>query len=307
MDFVSIDFETANNSRSSACALGIVIVKNGTIVDEHYFLIDPEEDFDDYCIQIHGITSREVKGKPTFDALWASIHSHFSDGMIIAHNASFDLSVLRFCLDKSNITYPALKYFCTYILSKNMLSGLSSFRLDAVAEHFGINFKHHNALEDARTAALVMLKLMEIGNASGVINLSESKGCRSGELYNGGYKPFSLRSSNSRSYSNRIRSGDVTSENTEFDESHPLFGKTIAFTGVLSSMTRQESMQYVVDIGGICSDGVTKKVNYLVVGIRDFTKFRENEKSGKMKKAEEYISNGQDLEIVSEVDFLRMI
>jgi DNA polymerase-3 subunit epsilon len=303
LDFVSIDFETANNNRSSACALGIVIVKGGMIKDEHYFLIDPEEDFDDYCIQIHGITPSLVKGKPTFKLLWESIEPYFSENLIVAHNASFDMSVFRYSLNKANIPFPALKYFCTYILSKKLLTGLSSYRLDVVAEHFGIAFKHHNALEDARTAALIMLKYLESLSHTNLETAATSLGFNHGELSHNGYKPFGTAAS----YGEKIRSKDIVTGNSEFNESHPLFGKSIAFTGTLSSMSRQSAMQNVVDVGGICADSVNKQVNFLIVGFRDFTLYSNGEKSTKLKKAEQYITSGQDLEIISEDDFLRMI
>lgn len=296
MDFISIDFETANTSRSSACALGIVVVKEGVIVDEHYLLIDPEDYFDNYCIRIHGITPAMVEGKPTFSRLWPSIQAHFNDSLIVAHNASFDMSVFRYCLEKSNIAFPSLKYFCTYLLSKKILSGLTSYRLDIVADHFGIVFNHHNALEDARAAAMLMIKYLEMSSET-----------NSGELFVGGYRPFSSNTPRPNRYSAGLRSADILTGNTEFDESHPLYKMTIAFTGELSSMTRQEAMQCVVDIGACCADGVTKKVNFLVVGFRDFSRYKSNEKSGKMRKAESYIVAGQDLEIISEDDFLRML
>jgi DNA polymerase-3 subunit epsilon len=93
----------------------------------------------------------------------------------------------------------------------------------------------------------------------------------------------------------------------DFDESHPFYGSTFAFTGTLTSMTRKEAMQKVVDVGGACADTLNKYVNFLVIGIQDFQRFRDGKKSSKMRKAEEYISGGQKLEIIDENDFIKML
>ena len=97
MRFVAIDFETANSSRSSVCALGIVVVDGGAVVEARSWLVRPEPlVFDGYNIMIHGITPDDVRDEPTFDQLWADVFlPYFQMGPMLAHNASFDMSVLR--------------------------------------------------------------------------------------------------------------------------------------------------------------------------------------------------------------------
>lgn len=118
MNYFVIDFETANSKRDSACALGIVEVKDNEIINEWDYLIDPEDHFDPFNTFIHGITKDMIKGKPTLKELWPEINSIISDKIVIAHNAAFDISVLRWSLKKYNIDFPNFTYSCTRILSK---------------------------------------------------------------------------------------------------------------------------------------------------------------------------------------------
>jgi DNA polymerase III epsilon subunit-like protein/stress response protein SCP2 len=190
MDFTAIDFETANSSRSSACALGLVQVRAGVVTAEYDWLIDPRQRFDGMNIAIHGITPSMVQGKPTFAELWPTIEPLLQGEIVIAHNASFDMSVLRYCLDDSSLSYPGFQYLCTYLLGKKMLQELPSHKLNVVSEHFGIRLKHHDALDDARASALILLKLMEQWQQFDPLLLAGSQGYKAGTMYAGGYTPF---------------------------------------------------------------------------------------------------------------------
>ncbi|MGF7046008.1 DNA polymerase-3 subunit epsilon [Paenibacillus sp. DS2015] len=191
MDFVAIDFETANANRSSACSLGLVEVQGGIITSEHVWLIDPEQPFDYRNIQIHGITESMICGMPTFHELWPTLEPLLQGKQVVAHNASFDMSVLRYCLDKAVVDYPTFQYFCTYLLSKKMLRNVSSYKLNVIAEHYDIPLNHHEALDDARACAKILLKLLEQEQHPDPMKLSLSQGCKIGSMYAGGYTPFS--------------------------------------------------------------------------------------------------------------------
>ncbi|KWX72390.1 3'-5' exonuclease [Paenibacillus jilunlii] len=190
MNFTAIDFETANSSRSSACALGLVQVREGVVSAEHVWLIDPQQRFDGMNIAIHGITPSMVEGKPTFDELWPTLEPLLHGEVVIAHNAAFDMSVLRYCLDRTTYSYPEFQYMCTYLLGKKMLQELPSHKLNVVSQHFGISLKHHDALDDARAAAAILLKLMEREQHTDPLLLAGSQGYKAGTMYAGGYTPF---------------------------------------------------------------------------------------------------------------------
>ncbi|MBB3111455.1 DNA polymerase III epsilon subunit-like protein/stress response protein SCP2 [Paenibacillus phyllosphaerae] len=191
MEFVAIDFETANSNRSSACSLGLVQVSGGRIVKEQVWLINPMQRFDAVNIGIHGITPAMVAGQPTFREIWPEISPLLRDRHVVAHNASFDMSVLRYCLDEASLPYPTFQYFCTYAVSKRLLPDLPSYRLNAMAELYGIRLKHHDALDDARAAAILLLRIMEQKGSSDLLRLSADEGWKVGRMYPGGYAPFS--------------------------------------------------------------------------------------------------------------------
>nr|WP_269430587.1 MULTISPECIES: 3'-5' exonuclease [Paenibacillus] len=198
MDFVTIDFETANSSRSSACSIGIVEISGGEITDERSWLINPEQHFDPMNISIHKITPSMVQDAPTFGELWPELLPYMNNKHVVAHNAAFDMSVLRHSLDAARTGYPAFQYYCTYLLSKKILNELPSHRLNNLAAYYGIELNHHDALEDARAAALVLVKLLEHKQQPTPAELSAALGYKPGTLYAGGYTPFSASASKTK-------------------------------------------------------------------------------------------------------------
>ncbi|MBC8016412.1 MAG: 3'-5' exonuclease [Sporomusaceae bacterium] len=158
MNFVAIDFETANSSRSSVCSLAAVTVENGQIVRTAYSLIRPPVmKFDYRNIQIHGIKPEDVMNKPTFDQLWERICPHLENKIVLAHNAAFDISVLRNILQEYSLPMPRLKHACTVQIAKKAWPGGENYKLSTLAQRFRINFEHHNALHDARTCAKIVI------------------------------------------------------------------------------------------------------------------------------------------------------
>jgi DNA polymerase-3 subunit epsilon len=169
MNFVSIDFETAKYSRESACSVGLAKYIDGKVVDTFYSLIRPpvlyiRPDFTD----IHGLTVNDVKDAPTFADIWDSAVKPFTaDLPLAAHNASFDMSVLRSVLEWHELDIPPFSYFCTQRLSRRTWPGLESYALTALARKFGITYNAHNALDDAMTCGkLVQMSGAQFGSAN---------------------------------------------------------------------------------------------------------------------------------------------
>ena len=163
MNFVAIDFETASYSRKSACSVGMVKYQNGKKVDSFYSLIRPptlyiRPDF----TAIHGLTVEDVKDAPTFAELW---HDHicpfFGDLPVAAHNANFDVGVLLATLEWHGISSPDLLYFCSLQLARRAWPSLRSHALNNLAKEFNIEYKAHNALDDAETCGKIILKAVE--------------------------------------------------------------------------------------------------------------------------------------------------
>lgn len=182
MNWVAIDFETANAKHSSACALGIAVVEDGRITKRASWLIRPRElYFNYYNTYIHGITKEDVKDKPQFNELWNDFKPFLEGKTVIAHNAGFDIGVLRQLLDESGIPYPELHYFCTRVLAKKVWPTLNSYRLNMISAHLGISLKHHDAEEDAVACAEISLRCCDEMGVSRLEDLAMkfgiTKGC----------------------------------------------------------------------------------------------------------------------------------
>lgn len=183
LNFVSIDFETANEQPDSVCSLGIVKVKNGEIVDRRYRLIRPPEmRFSWRNIQVHGIQPQDVQREPEFGSYGKSILSLLGEGPVIAHNAEFDFGVLRAALQRYKLNFPDLTYSCSLRIARRVWKALPTYSLGSLAQNFGIRFEHHHALEDAEAAAKIILLAAQDTKSDNLNALNEIAGVQFGLL-----------------------------------------------------------------------------------------------------------------------------
>jgi DNA polymerase-3 subunit epsilon len=186
----AIDFETANSARNSACSIGLVLIQDGQIVTEYYSLIRPKELwFDPFNVRIHGITKDDVLDAPNFDQVWREIAPLLDRSTVIAHNASFDLSVLRHVLDDYQIEYPSLDYTCTCNIARRVWPDLPSFGLSSLSDFLKIELQHHHALEDARACAEIIRHALSHYRLTSVSELLAKINVGKGRLQPGGYLP----------------------------------------------------------------------------------------------------------------------
>ncbi|MGM0213373.1 3'-5' exonuclease [Enterococcus sp. AZ109] len=159
MNFIAMDFETANYQAHSACSLALVMVKNSQIVGEYYSLIQPETNFFWKNIQIHGIHPADVSDAPKFPAVWNEIQKYYrKDRLIVAHNAGFDTKVLAGCLDYYQLPQPHYLSLCTVQTSRKLFPKMYNHRLNTVCSELNIPLdNHHDALEDSRACAKILL------------------------------------------------------------------------------------------------------------------------------------------------------
>ena len=161
MNFVAIDFETANISRSSICSVGLAFVEKGRLIgSEHIYVKPVPNHYDPFNTALHGISDKHTCDQRTFKEQWKELKKHFHNQIVVAHNAAFDFSVLRFTLEHSQLSYPDLEYHCTYRLAQAVLP-IPSHRLNDVSTHYKIKLEHHNAESDAKAAAMIAIKLCE--------------------------------------------------------------------------------------------------------------------------------------------------
>ncbi|AIM25389.1 3'-5' exonuclease [Melissococcus plutonius] len=158
MNFIAMDFETASHERHSACSLALVKVENSRIVDEYYTLIQPETQFFWKNIQIHGIHPEDVTDAPKFPEIWQGIQLFFQlNQLIVAHNAAFDCNVLASCLNYYKLPQPNYLSLCTVKTSRKFFRELPNHKLDTICRALNIPLNHHNALDDSRACAKILL------------------------------------------------------------------------------------------------------------------------------------------------------
>ena len=162
--FVAFDVETPNRWNDRMSAIGITIVEDGEVVEEFYSLVDPEEPFDSFNVQLTGIDEQAVWGQPNFGELWPVIEPLMSSGMLLAHNAVFDLGVLGKCLKAYGIYWrPYTRYVCTVQMGRRVLPGMSH-KLNVLCDYYGIALDHHKANSDARACAEILLHYLDEGS-----------------------------------------------------------------------------------------------------------------------------------------------
>ncbi len=162
-DFAAIDFETANHLRSSVCSVGVVIVRDGEIVNEYYSLIYPEPDYFTYwTTEVHGLTMDDVQDAPVFPKVWEQVAPMIEGLPLVAHNSPFDESCLRAVFKVYQMDYPDYQFYDTCAAARRRLKGLlPNHMLPTVANYCGFNLEnHHHALADAEACAAIAMKLL---------------------------------------------------------------------------------------------------------------------------------------------------
>ena len=168
MDFVAIDFETANASPTSACELGLAVVRNYKVVETHSWLIRPPDMyFNVHHTRIHGITANDMDGVPTFDLLWTDVQDYFKDDLIVAHNAEFDINVLRNLLHHYQLPFEDYSYTCSIKLARRAFNGMPSYGLKNLSRELGITLDHHKAESDATACAVIAAKAFQTYKVTG--------------------------------------------------------------------------------------------------------------------------------------------
>ena len=162
-DFAAIDFEIANHHRSSVCSVGVVIVRNGQIVDKNYRLVRPEPEWYWWRFtQIHGLTAEDTENEMVFPHVWAEIEPKIAGLPLVAHNSPFDEGCLRTVFRVYQMEYPDYEFHCTCRASRKTFGDLlPNHQLHTVAAHCGYDLaNHHHALADAEACAAIAMRIL---------------------------------------------------------------------------------------------------------------------------------------------------
>lgn len=161
--FIAFDVETPNRYNDRISAIGISVIEDGIITEEFYSLVNPETFFDGFNVQLTGISPQSVADAPTFGQLWPQIEPLMSSGLLVAHNAIFDTTVLKKCLRAYGIEWqPYFRYICTVQMGRRLLPGMRH-GLNDMCSYYGIELDHHNAASDSHGCAEILLRYLKAG------------------------------------------------------------------------------------------------------------------------------------------------
>lgn len=161
--FTVFDVETPNRMNNRMSAIGITIIEDRQIEKEFYTLVNPETHFDPFNTMLTGISEESVRNAPSFPEVWEKIEPFMSGGLLVAHNAQFDMGVLKKCLLAYEIEWkPCAHYICTVQMGRRLLPGISH-KLNDLCDYYGIALDHHKADSDSRACAQILLRYLQSG------------------------------------------------------------------------------------------------------------------------------------------------
>ncbi len=275
--FTALDFETFTAERSSACAIGLVKVVDGHIINRFYSVINPIPDNRTQDnTRIHGITREMVAVAPTFQTLWPLIKKFVGNDAIVCHNAAFDKSVWNAQLTAYGLGAPEDYHF----LDKYKMTGLS---LEECCTKHNIDMGvHHDALDDAMACAKVFLA------ENGSIQVTTFKG------------PISsvIKTRDSRTYDHATLAplDDSMIENQET----PFFHAKTVITGVFNYYPNRNDLgKLLQSLGADINTYISKKTDIVVVG--------DSAGPSKLRKIEELNADGHPIRIIYEPELLDIL
>ena len=164
LNFTAIDFETANEQRASACAVGVVRFRNGVLVESFETLLRPRQVRVDWRNQaVHGIAEARLHHAPTLADVWPQLLPYLDRQPVVAHNSAFEVSVLEYTCRDFGVPIPAFHALCSVKLARVAWPQLERHKLDHMAANFGIPLHHHDALSDARACAEITVRAFRSG------------------------------------------------------------------------------------------------------------------------------------------------
>ena len=185
LNFTAIDFETANSSGASACSVGLVKVSEGRVVDKQWWYIRPpvgHDTFLEWNTRIHGITAADVVGAASWTEQLPDLLAFAGDDYLVAHNAGFDMGVIRAACEATQLETPSLRYLCSLQVARKTYN-LDSYRLPVAAMAAGFeDFAHHDALADAEACAAIIVHAAKRHEAEDIAHLATIAGTRLGAI-----------------------------------------------------------------------------------------------------------------------------
>ncbi|MBK6883916.1 MAG: 3'-5' exonuclease [Flavobacteriales bacterium] len=190
MEFLALDFETATPQADSPCELGIAVVRGGVVREVRNWLIKPRQwpYFSPWNVAVHGIRPSDVAEAPRWGGIWDEVATLLDGATVVAHNAAFDMSVLRSTLAAHNIGHPTFQYFCSVSMARKVWPGRASYGLKPMCDMHGIPLKHHRAGNDAEATAELVLRAADQRPSFDITQFLLDAKVNVGAFYPGGHR-----------------------------------------------------------------------------------------------------------------------
>ena len=190
MNFLALDFETATGQLDSPCELGIAVVRGGVVREVRNWLIKPRywPYFNPWNVAVHGIKPEHVAEAPRWDGIWEEVAQLLHGNTVVAHNASFDMGVLRATLASHDLAHPTFQYFCSVTMAKRIWPGFPKNDLKTLCVRHGIPLVHHRAGNDAEATAELVIRALEQRRAQDVTQFLLGERIKVGAFYPGGHR-----------------------------------------------------------------------------------------------------------------------
>lgn len=283
LTFNAVDVETANVDRSSICQIGIVHVVDGEIRDQWQSLINPEDWFDPWNIGIHGIDEAAVQGCPTLPEAHEELCQRLQGSVLVSHTA-YDRTAFKRAMDKHGLDQLQVAWLDSARIARRAWPdryGARGWGLANISKDLGISFRHHDAQEDARAAAHIVLRA-----------------CRDTGL--------DIEAWLQRLQQSIRPSHPSLGVKREGNPDGELYGHAVVFTGRLA-IPRAQAADLAAHVGCTVAQDVTKKTTMLVVGVQIRNRLNGYEKSRRHRDAESLIRQGQEICLLSEADFSEVV
>ncbi len=190
MDFLALDFETATPQADSPCELGIAVVRGGVVREVRNWLIKPRQwpYFSPWNVAVHGIRPDDVASSPRWDDIWEEVADLLDGSTVVAHNAAFDMTVLRSTLASHGLPHPTFHYFCSVSMARRVWPGRTSYGLGPMCAFHGIPLRHHRAGNDAEATAELVLRATANKADSDIARFLLDTKVKVGAFYPGGHR-----------------------------------------------------------------------------------------------------------------------
>jgi DNA polymerase-3 subunit epsilon len=296
LNFTAIDFEIANEQLNSLCSIGIVKVNKGKIDDEVNYIVRPKElRVTVINQQIHKLSEADLANQPELTSIWDRIINYFDERLLIAHNAAFDIEVLRQTLKTYNLKYPNFKYLCSQKLAQQTFTDLSNYRLSDVAKYLGLSLNHHNALSDAKVSAEIAIR--------SIPKLRQSELNFNVDELTANIKKIASEDKIdvwSNLFGDKKIDSDLLKPNLNVENKENFFfNKKVVFTGDLDSIDRKDAAKKIQKMGADINVSISKKTDIVIIG--------QGAGPSKMKKIQELKNKGFNIRLIYEDEFIELI